>query len=428
MLELRVEWQEAPGVTTPHLAATWARLEVRCSGRPVTQFWSLRSNSVRPAVYSSVFPLAKWIVRHWWHLLYEGLRAPSLATGVGGMRGHGHRSWLDRHDLFLGREGMAYPDLSIYRQGDEIALRWVPEPEQSSSAGRFMGHGFELLPRQAVVDSFTQLIETVLERLDGVDGDDVDELAEEWAAIRGADEDESVLCSRLAALGMDPYDPDADPAFEGAVADLALPAGMLRDLLDASSPQQLLSNASAAERLARDLPGVSANGRTLLKAPVDPRPYVTGYARAQRLRQELREPPAGVPELEPLLGELGADEPRWVELDDSSLIVDGVIQLSGQPAVAATARSEQAKRFLIARALHHWYFVPGDLSNRRLLSRSNDWEQAASRAFAAELLAPAAALETRLRDATWDSEDELADEFQVSRMVIAHQIENHGLV
>ena len=65
----------------------------------------------------------------------------------------------------------------------------------------------------------------------------------------------------------------------------------------------------------------------------------------------------------------------------------------------------------------------------RLLTRANDWQQSASRAFAAELLAPAAALSGRLANAcAWDQQGQLADEFQVSPMVIAHQIENHGLI
>lgn len=89
-----------------------------------------------------------------------------------------------------------------------------------------------------------------------------------------------------------------------------------------------------------------------------------------------------------------------------------------------------AKRFLRARALHHWRFVAAPGGGARLLTRASDYHQSASRAFAAELLAPAAALAERLegRDA-WDTNvhEELSEEFQVSAMVIAHQIENHGL-
>ena len=426
MVEFRVEWQDAPGVTAPHLAATWARLEMRCAGRPLTQFWTHRSNSVRPAVYSSVFPLARWIVRSWWHLLYEGLPTPGLANGVRGARSRTHGDWMRRHGLFLSREGMAYPDLTIFRLGDAVAVTWVADPEQLGQGGRFVSAGFELVPRDAVVDAFTKLLETIFDRLDAGGGDEVEELRDEWEVLRKADSDEAKLCVRLAMLGMDPYAPDSDERFEKALVDLELPEGMLRDLLDACSPQNLLLNASAAEKLASRLPATPANGQRVLEAPVDPRPYVSGYARARRLRQALNVPATEVPALDLLLAPLGATA-LWHDVDDTSVLVDGVLQLSGQPAMSATDRSERAKRFLIARAIHHWYFVRSDSSNRRVLSRSNDWEQAASRAFAAELLAPAAALEARLRNATWDSEDELAEEFQVSRRVIAHQVENHGL-
>ena len=54
--------------------------------------------------------------------------------------------------------------------------------------------------------------------------------------------------------------------------------------------------------------------------------------------------------------------------------------------------------------------------------------QRAARAFAAELLAPAAALERRVSGWVNDHDvEQLADEFLVSPQVICHQVENHGL-
>jgi Zn-dependent peptidase ImmA (M78 family) len=74
-------------------------------------------------------------------------------------------------------------------------------------------------------------------------------------------------------------------------------------------------------------------------------------------------------------------------------------------------------------------YAPTGPSNLRLVTRANDWQQAASRAFAAELLAPAEALAARLQDPVdWETAAaDLAREFQVSEWVIHHQAENHGL-
>jgi hypothetical protein len=63
-----------------------------------------------------------------------------------------------------------------------------------------------------------------------------------------------------------------------------------------------------------------------------------------------------------------------------------------------------------------------------LLTDALTWEQAATRAFSAELLAPQAALAQRVRaEVSSDEVQKLAQEFEVSQLLIEHQIENHQL-
>ena|SRR5690606_21911435 len=109
--------------------------------------------------------------------------------------------------------------------------------------------------------------------------------------------------------------------------------------------------------------------------------------------------------------------------------VDAAIQVNGVAAISATARASTARRFLLARALHHWLYVTTGDAPQRLLTKGHDWLQASSRAFAAELLAPARGLSRRLSGrADWgELQEGLAEEFQVNPMVIAHQVENHRL-
>jgi hypothetical protein len=68
---------------------------------------------------------------------------------------------------------------------------------------------------------------------------------------------------------------------------------------------------------------------------------------------------------------------------------------------------------------------PGWRSGSRdgLVTTARDWQQACSRAFAAELLAPAAALDRDQAD--WDDIDALASRYDVDPMVITHQLDNH---
>jgi len=64
-----------------------------------------------------------------------------------------------------------------------------------------------------------------------------------------------------------------------------------------------------------------------------------------------------------------------------------------------------------------------------LLTRTQSDRQQRSRAFAAEFLAPAAALQAKVPRPVLDEEDveELAAKFGVSPLLISHQLENHQI-
>lgn len=426
-LELRTEWEEAPGVALPAYAATWARIEIQANSKAVTQFLSLPARTVRPAVYGSAFPLARWIARRWWSLLDEDIPEPLVLRG-GRRTTRAQRAWLERHNLIFSREGMAFPDLSIYRADNLVGLRWVPDQEDATTPGRFVSQGIAQFERAQVAEVLADFVERVLERIDGLEGDEVQELREDWAAVRTSerDENERALCSRLAALGLDPYDADPDESLEEKLSEETLPASLLHDLLASSDPAGLKDELISVKALIERLPEPRFKAPTTAVQQVEPRPYRAGYARAEVLRKRLGlsadEPIRDLDSIfEKALGpvvshRMDAIEPKRVE---------AVAQPDGY--VVAGQRPSRADRFLLGRVLHHCVFVTGRDSPRRLLTQGNDWQQAASRAFAAELLAPAEALRERLGNTGWDAQEELANEFDVGPMVIAHQMQNHHL-
>src|SRR5205085_3936670 len=86
-----------------------------------------------------------------------------------------------------------------------------------------------------------------------------------------------------------------------------------------------------------------------------------------------------------------------------------------------------ADRFFVARGLYHALFTCD--RSERLITRAYTWDQQASRAFAAELLAPRAALIARApQQADRATIDQLAQEFATSTKVIENQLENAGVV
>lgn len=435
MFEIHLEWEEAPGVRDEVLAQTWARIEFRLEGRPLSRYWSDRARAVHDGVHGSAFPLAEWVATHWWNLLYEDLKQPGDVSARRQPRVIAAQQWLRRHNLFFSRQGMAYPDLVIFHKDDASVLCWFADPSTTTTHGRFLDEGMRCIEQRELEDALEALVTRVLERTHGMSDSAVEALNELWAAISRSrhDDAEATLCRRLAMLGQDPYTENLSESFEDLVDGLSLAEPVVRDLLAVSNPLTLADDAEEAQRLLAELPPLEAHEPKVRsfspRARRDElRPYRAGYARASEVRQHigladdqpLRDLESTIEEL------LGHLTQSWPSHDKSR--VEGAIQLNGAPAISATQRSHSAQRFLLARALHHWLFVTDAMTPHRLLTRGHDWSQAASRAFAAEMLAPAKALEQRLGgQADWERQADLAEEFQVSPTVIAHQIANNRL-
>ena len=125
-----------------------------------------------------------------------------------------------------------------------------------------------------------------------------------------------------------------------------------------------------------------------------------------------------------------ADEPVFFTKAVPSSSLHAVVDygVGDVPVLAAhSSPSQTSERFLLARSLCLQARSPG--SERRLVTSSHTWDQRASRAFAAELLAPADALRQRIRDQAVSTREvaQYADEFLVSPTLVERQLENHAL-
>jgi hypothetical protein len=123
------------------------------------------------------------------------------------------------------------------------------------------------------------------------------------------------------------------------------------------------------------------------------------------------------------------DNEDWAPLRDHVRQLQALVgaSRSGAPHMFVAPRPRRHARFLLARGL--FAIAAGAASEApRALTNAGTALQAASRAFAAELLAPASLLRLRIAEGLDDERVEaLADELEVSATVVAHQITNHGL-
>ena len=437
MIRFRMEWQEAPGVRDTILARTWCRLVIEAGGRLVTESIHGPSESLRGGVYGSVFPLCQWIVENWWFLLNESYRFPARHTSSDLARSPRDRAWVQRHSLLAAAEGNALPDLTLHRDEQQVVVRWMPDGDASTHpALRFTGAGEVHMNAQDVEQGLAEAVQAVLDRLDGMAAPEVSELREDWAAVAEATEQERQLCEWSARLGVDPFDPDElteelQEALLESVADIDVP--LRDDFLDATSPQTLGSDVDwlhRAEEVAAD--AGAGQGVEAVSCDVSAEAaHQHGYACAKALRRHLS-PANGhdpIADLDELLLRLGwAQRPsRTLDLHaDSSLAASLTLSEVGAPVAVIGDAGPTGNRFRLARSAFFHHFT--DNGRRRLITEGHTWQQRASRAFAAELLAPAAGIAKHLGGKASPSRiEELANRYRVSSHTISHQIGNHRL-
>ena len=434
-----MEWQDAPGVRDAILARTWCRLVIEAGGRLVTEAVHGPSESLRGGVYGSAFPLCQWIVENWWFLLNESYRFPARYASLDLAQTPRDREWVQRHSLLAAAEGNAWPDLTLHRDEQKVIVRWMPDGMASTHpALRFTGEGETHMEAADAERGLSEAVQAVLDRLAGMEEPEVTELRKGWAAVAGATEQERRLCEWSARLGIDPFDPDEltndlEETLLESVADLDAP--LRDDFLDAARPQTVREDMGwlrRAEALAADAGAAHHAEDASCNVSVEAA-HQRGYACAAALRQHLLPAHGHEPirDLDEMLIRLGwAQRPSRTRALDSKSPLEASLTRSeaGAPVAIIGDAGPAGNRFRLARSAFLHHFTGNGKMRRRLVTEAHTWEQRASRAFAAEFLAPAAGLNKRLGGRASPSLiDELANDYEVSSYAIGHQIENHRL-
>ena len=431
MAELRfeVEWIDSDGIMGPELSATWASLRVVVSGSTVTSIHDERAQTTREHIFVPLYPLAEWLVANWWFLHHESA-SPLKEQDP---------QFLCRHTLSAGREGYAFPDLTVLPSGSWTHLLWK-RTRSPWSRTEFLGDGEARVESVEFRTRCADLIDQVIRRLDALDVTGTF-LQEEWSAIQSADSEEFAFCSTVARLGWDPYAVEESRqklvmklakqlhrnVFDEAVSALdpnSLQTGCtaIMDAIVDSKSQGLLLERFHLEH--GDIPSEAADGY----------PWEVGYRWAQALRRRLQLDGTPIPTLRALAECIGEaptsfEQGTPIERLQCATLIDGVVTRTDhqQPALGFRRVQDRGAQFHVCRALAE---VLQSSGSDTLLTRARSERQQRNRAFAAEFLAPSTGLQPRLngrRAVDGDDIDELAEEFGVSPFVVVHQIRNHQL-
>jgi Zn-dependent peptidase ImmA (M78 family) len=432
-MHIDVEWLDGSGVQDSAEAATWARIELHVNGVAVSELIDERSGSVRKGFFGAVLPLAEWLVDVWPRLLHERRIVPPGSPGWA--------EWAGFHHIRAARQGGAMPDLRIVRYNDEeIRLCTVPDGDKlpPGISIRFFRDVDARLDVQTVEVGLARFIEKTLERVSGIHLPRVERFQTRWEKIR-ADR----MLAFTGRLGID--DEAIDPADEQTLLATLNDTDsiLLLGIAEGSTAASIRERIEEARTLLAIMPmGGPATeqwsniGQLVLHRR--PRPWLTGWGAAQALRDALRLPIDDAP---------GGELPVWMEsrcgwpadrqvfdLPPQGGNIETVnLRRRGQtPVVATSARSQQARRFRLARALYYFLFAhPG--SDEASIADSlliDSGERSEANAFAAELLAPVAWLRREAPPSgVWSQErvEEAARNLQVSPIVVIHQIENRNI-
>ena len=413
-VRFRFDWIDAPPSPDCLSRHTMAVLSIEADGATITSVLDRSNRSWRDHVVVPLVHVAEWLVGNWWHLFHEVENTGEQNPG-----------FEYRHNLAFAGDGFVLPSLTMAPSDERIHLRWRRH-EPAHARIEFVGEGEASIEPGELEAQFRDLVDAVLERLRGNDMT-LETLDREWAAINALDLDERAFSRAAALLGVDPFDvPDslanAIVRFwedtEPSIRDDALAAAASADRL----PQVGRWLSQAFEDLEDTANSGWADVRRALPQPSAAEPWRRGYALARSVRRHL-----------------GADDSGRFDFARNGLLalhsherpapstrIQGLVAADA-PACVLPPRSESGRRFLQARALGDYLGRSGP--GPAILSSLATDRQARSRAFAAELLAPAGSLRRRLGSPLVEPEqvDELGHEYGVSTEVIRRQIENHGL-
>ena len=427
---VRVEWLEAPDVSTPELASTWARYEIWVDRSCVTQV-ETGDATFRRSVYGSVYPLAEWIASNWW-LLTTSVRPSAIEARYWSWPNVRTHHWLRHHNMRGAGDGMAWPNLTLVPEGPVTCIHWFADDDEVVGPVRFRSAGGAFVSSEDVATGLAKLVEHVLERL-AEEGLPKTRLAEDWAALGQLDDDEEAFCATAARLGLDPFSISDGLATE--IVDVAngLPDELLADFFDNADATSLAKAAAWLRRASRVATRASIKAKSDLKALYPAvsremeiaknavgRAWEVGYTMARHVRQQL-----GVQETIPF------DVSPWLGLGEVSVDSGGIrgIGIIDNDrcglVIGSSGLSKQSRRFAQARALGRALVRPEQRSF--LLSSARSHDERVARAFAAELLAPAAGIREFL-DQLGKQDDvaleAVADRFGVSPLLVRRQYDN----
>lgn len=422
-LRIDSEWVDVDPDVKPEFDATFGRLGIDANGYWLTAF-ETQHGSRGDRLEVPAYPLAEWIAENWWALIHEPEKGPSSKQDPG---------FRSRHWLGTAREGFALPDTWIFSGGRTSV-------EIQNKATLFT-HARMVLPtelsaRLAVGEAELALrtfVTAVVARLKEKGMKDT-LLQQIWSVFEELDQDERRFSRLLGAMGLSPYSEEG--GIEVILNDFLKSASeqVTEDLCEASDHGDFIGAAEDTLRSLKELdrePEIDLSSIFSIGQPRARIPWRLGLDAANAVRERLNinaaDSKGGVSFFDHLkITDLLNTNGGFDEAEDP--VVHGSLRRNADRLQTNLIRiKSESRRFDAARSCFLAWNQAAE--GERLITRARVADQQASRAFAAELLAPIQYIRSRTSNNLLSPfrATEIADELSVSPAVVTWQANNNGI-
>jgi hypothetical protein len=409
------------------LDASVGRLKIAIEETILTAFSSDKGDS-GSEITMPLYDVAEWIASNWWSLLFEPRKSePNEQAGDD----FGFRS---RHWLGFARNGFALPDVWFLPAGDFIEISATADTYLPSARVTFLEGAAASVPLMNVREALSNFVNGVTQKLDdaGIRGT---QLHECWKQVLNTSSDEEMYCRLVGSLGVSPYEEhETIDSILFRFAKKMDAEDIVSDMCQASDDTSLSTVADVVEKAYDALPqSAEINIHQLLgiRLPTDhsAQAWRWGKEAAAQVRREFSIPEAspdgGTRFLDALNLESGPATLASATANSSARVSGLLSRHDEVMQIAIVDQTIPQRRFSASRAAFIGWAARRDGS--RLVTGARTREQQASRAFAAEILAPIKYIRRRTSGARAISGyriAELAEELNVSPAVVKYQAQN----
>ena len=413
------EWRSAD-LDDPAEAKTMAEVSVLVGNERLTRIADPNTGETSEGARLPTIGLAEGLVRRWWQLLYEPQRTADRQP---------RQNFEHRHRLDAFTPGYVFPPIGIWSGGETVMVGLFKAESRFQNQQFVFPQDFkpQSLARGELENGLTAFINLTADRLITTNGRGA-ELREDWDRIRDSlnDTDELEWCKNAGRLGLDPYDPDTIDlgSFSAGIC-----SGLFADICEAVDLSELYQvcdwtrQATARFQSAQPISLKDFGGAPYRDLSVPG--WRNGHEAVELLRQRLRLPIDPKQALSRLFDDSATN---WMPETLTGGAIEGVARReSSEIRATVPARSLKQKRFRTCRATYlGWRASP---SSEIAITPAETWRQQASRAFAAELLAPAKLIRGRFGKTGLNkvSVERLSSEWLCPEQIIVHQAKNQRI-